>query len=706
MITKKEFTEHSLTSKRQGKDITLSTGKLAPHSEWAVTITFWETSLLVTAIMEKDPDESRDFMPLAIDFRESRYAAGKIGGGRFNKREWRPSDEAVLYCRLTDRPLRPMFPKGMINDTVITISPLSLDGEISPGELSIIWSSAALMMAGIPFEGPVGACRIGYVDGEYKIHMTDSEAKGALLDLHLAGKKWSINMIEAAANECDPEILKEAMKIGQWIIDEICDIQTEFLSKLTITPQEPSKNIYTPEMFDQAKNILWDKMVKLQEVGEDKKEFDKVYAELSNELGEALADDIADENSPWTKSKLKLCFFALVKDFLRTHFLKTGVRVDGRWAEDIRQIYCEIDAVPRAHGAWLFWRWDTQVMSFLSLGWPSDAQLLDNMEYHGEEKRFIHHYKMPPFSNNEARMIRGTNRRETGHGRLAEKALLPMIPGKDVFPYTIRLVSEVLGSGWSTSMAAVCGSTLAMMSGWVPMKAPVSGIAMGMMSDDDQQVILTDIKGTEDFIGDMDFKLTGTSNGVTAIQMDTKLKWVKVDKLLEMVDRSNSGRQDILDYMLQTIEKPAEKMSPYAPSIEVHKIKAEQVRKVIGPGWSMITKIIEESWGPELVNIDFEDDGSVFITAKDQAAGVKARDMIQEVLREPTKGEQMEWKITRTEQYGVFVEIKGWNVWLVHVKNLWEWFIEDASALHKVWETMKVEVMGMDKGKLQLKKAE
>lgn len=706
MITKKEFTEIKHSATRQGKEIHLSTGKFAPHSEGAVTISMDGTTLLVTAIMEKSPDENRDFMPLAIDFRESRYAAGKIWGGRFNKREGRPSDEAVLYCRLTDRPLRPMFPKGMINDTVITISPLSLDGELSPGELSIIWSSAALLMAGIPFEGPVWAVRIGYVDGEYKIHMTDSEAENALLDLHLAGKKWSINMIEAGANECDPEILKEAMKRWQAVIDEICDIQSAFLDQLTITQQEPSKNIYTDEMFDQAKGIIWDKLSKLQEVGEDKKQFDIVYAELAKELWEALADEVADENSPWTNSKVSGCFFALMKYHLRSHFLETGVRVDGRWAEDIRKIYCETNVVPRWHGTWFFWRWDTQVLSFMSLWGPSDAQLLDNMEYHGEEKRFFHHYKMPPFSNNEARMIRWTNRRETGHGRLAEKALLPMIPGKDEFPYTIRLVSEVLGSGGSTSMASVCGSTLALLSWWVPMKAPVSGIAMGMMSNDDKQVILTDIKGTEDFIWDMDFKLTGTKNGVTAIQMDTKLKWVHVDKLLEMVDRSNSGRQDILDYMLKTIDKPAETLSPYAPSIKVHKIKPDDVRSVIGPGWSVIKKIIEELWGQDAVSIDFEDDGTVYIGAKDQTIGDKARAIIEDILRVPEKWFTTEGKVTRTEAYGIFVEIKWGNVWLVHVKNLGQWFIEDASTLYKVWDTMKVEVMGMDKGKLQLKKAE
>jgi len=623
--------------------------------------------------MEKNPDPSRDFMPLAIDFRESWYAAGKIWGGRFNKREWRPSDEAVLYCRLTDRPLRPMFP----------------------------------MMAGIPFEGPVWAVRIGYLDGEFITHMTDSQAKDAILDLHLAGKKWSINMIEAGANECDPEILKEAMIKGQAIINEICDIQEAFLAKLSITQQQPIKNTYTPEMMEQAKGIIGDdKLKELQEIWADKKQFDVVYAKLAKELGDALAHEVASDDSERTNSKVSWCFFDMMKYYLRAHFLETGVRVDGRSAEEIRQIYCETNTIPRVHGTGFFWRGDTQVLSFLTLGSPSDAQMLDNMEYDGEEKRFIHHYKMPPFGNNEARMIRGTNRRETGHGRLAEKALLPMIPGKDEFPYTIRLVSEVLGSWGSTSMASVCGSTLALMSGWVPMKAPVSGIAMGMMSNDDQQVILTDIKGTEDFIGDMDFKLTGTKNGITAIQMDTKLKGISIDKLLEMVDRSNSGRQDILDYMLKTIDKPAETVSKFAPSIMTHQIKPEQVRKVIGPGGSMITKIIEEAWGSDKVNIDFDDDGTIFITAKDGDAGKKARALIQDVTWTPNKGDTMEGKVTRTEAYGIFVEIRWGNVGLVHVKNLGQGFIEDASTLYKVWDTMKVEVMGMDKGKLQLKKGD
>ncbi len=704
MIKKREFTEVSHKAQWQGSEIHLSTGKLAPHSEWAIVIRQGDTSLLVTTIMEKNPDKSRDFMPLAVDFRESRYAAGKIGWGRFNKREGRPSDEAVLYCRLTDRPLRPMFPKGMVNDTVITISPLSLDGEVSPGELSIIWSSAALLMAWIPFEGPVGAIRIWYVNGEFRYHLTDSEAKEATLDLHLAGKKGSINMIEAWANECPPEILKEAMKLGQIAIDEMCDIQEEFLKKLNITQQEPTKNRYTDDMFAEAQAIIsQEKLQELKKIWADKAQFDTLYGQLKDELFDGLATQIEDDNSPWSSSLVGICFFNLVKKFIRSSFLETGERIDGRKAEDIRNIYCEINAIPRNHGTWFFWRWDTQVMSFLTLGSPSDAQILDNMEYHGEEKRFLHHYKMPPFSNNEARMIRGSNRRETGHGRLAEKALLPMIPQKEEFPYTIRLVSEVLGSWGSTSMASVCGSTLALLSGWVPMKAPVSGIAMGMISDDTQEVILTDIKGTEDFIWDMDFKLTGTKNWVTAIQMDTKLKWISVEKLCEMVDRANSGRQDILDYMLQTISKPADSISEYAPSIETYKIEPDQVRTVIGPWGSMINKIIEEVGGADMINIDFEDDGTTYITAKDGSIGKKAREIIQRVLRVPTQGDILEGTITRTEAYGVFVDING-HIGLVHVKKLGEGFVEDASKLFNVNDKMKVKVLGSDKGKLQLER--
>ena len=663
----------------------------------------WETELLVTAVMNRDPDTDKDYMPLAIDFRESRYAAGKIGGGRFNKREWRPSDEAVLYARLTDRPLRPMFPKGMVNDVIVTISSLSLDGEISPGELSIIWSSAAILLWGIPLDGPVWAVRIGYIDGEYVVNMTDSQAENALLDLHLAGKKWSINMIEAWANQCDPEILKEAMTRGQAYIDEICDMQAKFLAKFDITPLEITKNRYTDEMFAQAKAIITDeKLAALQNI--PKAEFDALYNTLQDELKNTVTADIENDDSPRKASLVKTVFFNLVKYFLRDQVLAGKPRVDGRWVDDIRQIYCEIDKIKRAHGTGLFRRGDTQVMSFLTLWSPSDAQMQDNMEYTGEEKRFIHHYKMPPFSNNEARMIRGTSRREIGHGRLAEKALLPMIPSKDIFPYTIRLVSEVLGSGGSTSMASVCGSTMAMMAGWVPMIEPVSGIAMGMMSDDTQQIILTDIKGTEDFIGDMDFKLTGTKNGVTAIQMDTKLKGSSVAKLHEMVDKSNLGRQMILDFMLETIAEPRTEVSPYAPFMMTYKIRSEQVRTVIGPGWSVIQKIIEDMWGADMVSIDFEDDGTTYITAKNAEVGEKARGMIKAVIREPSKGDQIEGKITRVEAYGAFVQIWAGKIGLVHVKNLGEWFIQDANEHAKVWEKMLVEVIGFNDGKIQLKK--
>lgn len=513
-------------------------------------------------------------------------------------------------------------------------------------------------------------------------------------------------MIEAGANECSPEILKEAMTRWQALIDASCDIQQVFLDKLTISPKEITKNRYTQEQFAQAKEILTDdKLSGLQNAGKGKKaDFDTLYDSLKDELVDGLAEQINDGENEWTKTKAKIVMFNAVKKYLRRTVLNGWARVDGRSVDDIRQIYCETNVVPRTHGTGLFWRGDTQVLSFLTLGSPSDAQLVDGMEDDGASKRFIHHYKFPPFSNNEARMIRGSNRRETGHGRLAEKALEKMIPGKDIFPYTLRLVSECLWSGGSTSMASVCGSTLALMAGWVPIKEPVSGIAMGMMSDDTQQIILTDIKWTEDFIGDMDFKLTGTKNGVTAIQMDTKLKGCSVEKLHEMVDKANSGRQDILDYMLTHIAEVSPEMSPYAPSIVVHQIKSEKVRTVIGPGWATITKIIEEAWGPEVVSIDFEDDGTTYISAKDQEAGKKARSLIEGILREPKKWDKMTGKITRTEAYGVFADIWSGKIGLVHVKNLGQWFIEDASKLYKIGDSIDVEVIGIEQGKIQLKK--
>ncbi len=465
MITEKKFNEVVFETTRQGKKISFKTGKLAPHCDGAVEITMEGTILLVTAVMEKKPKPDNSFFPLAIDYRESYYAAGKIGGGRYRKREGRPSDESVLYCRLTDRPLRPMFPKGMINDVIITISPLQLDMLHSPGELCIIGASAAIMLAGIPFEGPLGAIRIGYIDGKYVMNMTDEEAKTSLLDLHVAGTKDKINMIEAAGNETPLDLVKEGLRLGQKAIAELCEIQEKFLSQNKIDHKEYKKNFPSDSFIAAVKEIITEDKMQALYGDMEKNQWESTYARYAEEVKAGLKDKIADPANERSEGRVSEGFFVAVKDSIRNKTLSQGSRVDGRTLDQVRQIYCETDTIPRAHGSALFWRGDSQVLSILTLGAPGDAELVDDMENDNHENRWMHHYKMPPFANNEAQMIRGTNRREVGHGRLAEKAFEAVLPTEEVFPYTMRVVSEVLGSGGSTSMASVCATTLALMAG-------------------------------------------------------------------------------------------------------------------------------------------------------------------------------------------------------------------------------------------------
>lgn len=701
MLQQKTFNEIVLETTRRWTPLSFKTGKLAPHCDGAVEITMGETTLLVTAVINKHPNPDKDFLPLAIDYRESRYAAGKIAWGRYRKREGRPSDEAVLYCRLTDRPLRPMFPKGMINDVVITISPLSLDMQHSPGELSIIGSSLAVMLAGIPFAGPISAIRIGYKDGEYLINMTEEQALDSVMDLHVAGTRDLINMIEAWGNETPLDVVKQGLLVAQDMLKELCALQEEFLKKCTITPKAITTNIIDDAMIEELHQVITDADLKaLVDADQVKAAFDELYYEYEQRLITAFADHIDNKESPRTTAKVKSGLFLLFKKYVRRKSL-TESRIDGRKEDEIRSLFCEIDVVPRVHGTGLFRRGDTQVLSLLTLGSPGDAELKDGMEHDDVETRYMHHYKMPPFSNNEPEMIRGTNRREVGHGRLAEKALEPVLPTETDFPYTMRIVSEVLGSGGSTSMASVCGSTLALMAGGVPIRKPVSGIAMGLIQDGDKNLILSDIKGTEDFIGDMDFKLAGTDDGMTAIQMDIKLHGISAPLLAEITDRANVGRSAMLAFMMQTISEPRPNISPYAPYLMTFEVKPEQVREVIGPGGSVIQEIIRQT----NVKIDLEDDGKGVITAKNQAAAEEARKLIQGAVRVPKRGDVIKGTIVRVEKYGVFVDLGKKKQGLCHVKNLGEGFIEDPATKYHKGDPLTVEIIDIDAdGKIQLKK--
>lgn len=698
-IKKKEFELHTQSFDREGKKLSFETGKLAVQADSSIRFQLGENVILITTCMEKNPRPDTDFMPLMIDFRESYAAAGRIAGAMYRRRESRPSDNNILYARMADRALRPMFPKGMINDTVITLTPLALDHQYDLDVMTIVGWSLSVMAAGIPFDGPVGAVQIGYEDGKFIVNPTKEQIEKGMCNLLVAGKKWSINMIECGANEMPKDVLKEAFLLAQKEIDKICDIQTEFLKKLDIHKKEVMYNKPSEELIAYVSKIITQEKLDAM-TGFTKVSFNDLFSAYEKETLALCKEKIADaEQTDFTESKVKMAVFYVIKYFIRSRTLKTGKRIDDRDQKDIRPLFCEAGVLPRVHGSGLFRRGDTQVLTTTILGGPKDFLLYDDMENDGVKQRYFHHYNFPPFSVGEAKGTRGQNRREIGHGKLAEKALMPLIPSKEIFPQCIRTVSECLGSWGSTSMGSVCGSTLSLMDAGVPLIKPVAGIAMGLMTDHDdddnitQHMVLNDLQWTEDFTGDMDFKVAGTRDGVTAIQLDTKLKGLTMEIVHETMDRAFEGYNEIMDVMLQTIAEPRAALREYAPKIRIIKIKPEKVREVIGKGGDVINGIIDNNPG---VKIDFEDDGTCYIGHSDQAVIDKVEAIILEIASDLEVGQEFDAKIKRIEDYGLFVALPKGKNGLCHISNLGARYDLPLTNHFKLFQTIRVKIKGID----------
>ena len=635
--------EHTLERTVGSQTITLQTGKLAAQANGAVTVVCGDTVLLVTATMS-DPRPNIDFLPLTIEFEEKLYAIGKIPGSFF-RREGRPGADAVLSARLVDRPLRPQFPKGLRNDLQVVIMPLSSDRSVPPDILGIIGASAAVSISDIPFNNAVGASRVAYIDGEYIINPTYEQMDQAQLSVAVAGTRGSIGMVEAGASEVSESIVIEAIRKAQEANDVIVDMIDELVRLAGKTKQAAPPLPDTSELESRVQSALNGKLQQVLEQPGEKPERESALKRLEEEVVDALQPD-------FDSKQVASIFDALQKKAVRARILEKGIRPDGRSLNEIRPISSEVGLLPRAHGTGLFSRGLTQVLSIATLASVGMTQNLDTLGPQ-EKKRYMHHYNFPPYSTGETgRMF--TGRREIGHGALAERALIPVLPSDDDFPYVLRVVSEVLSSNGSTSMASVCGSSLALMDAGVPLKAPVAGVAMGLiMGDDGKYAVLSDIQGVEDFFGDMDFKVAGTEKGINALQMDMKISGLGYDILEIALEQARLGRLHILDKMNQTISTHRDSLSEYAPKMVRINIPVDKIGTVIGPGGRMIRAIIEETGA----TIDIDDEGNVNIGATAQESIDKARQKIEAMTRELVVGDIFTGKVVRMVNFGAFVEL-------------------------------------------------
>jgi len=675
-----------------GKRISIETGRVAEQANGAVVVRQGDSVVLSTVVMSKEPREGIDFFPLTCDYEEKLYAAGKIPGA-FMRREGRPSETAILASRLTDRPLRPLFPDGFRLDIQVVSTVLSVDQENDPTILSINGASTAIVISDVPWSGPVGAVRMGLLDGQIMVNPPMSRMAESELDLVVAGTQDAVLMVEAGAKGVSEQTVLDALEMAHEAIKKICEGQLELQREVGKEKREWIPAAYPEQAVEIVDEYL---ALRLDQVlfSADKANRESGVDELKKTTVAELGDRFPDHAGIFGK-----LFDKKVKDRVRQRVVEEGIRVDGRGLKDVRQITVEVGVLPRTHGSGLFTRGQTQALTIATLGSMSDQQKLDGLTLADEFKRYMHHYNFPPFSVGEARPLRGPGRREIGHGALAERALLPVIPSVEEWPYTMRLVSEILSSNGSTSMASVCGSTLALMDAGVPIKAPVAGIAMGLVTREGKTAVLTDIQGVEDALGDMDFKVAGTKDGITALQMDIKIKGLTHEIFAQALEQAKEARLFVLDKMLAVLPRPRSEMSAYAPRITTISINPDKIRDIIGPGGKMIRKIVEETGA----QIDVEDDGRVFVSAVDQEGGQKAIDWIKSLTDEVEIGRIYKGKVVRMMPFGMFVEILPNQDGLVHVSKLTDHRVERPEEVANVGDEIVVKAVERDsQGRLNL----
>lgn len=678
-----------------GKKVTFETGKYCEQSSGSCLVRCGETAVMVNVNMSPAPRPGIDFFPLSVDFEEKMYAVGKIPGG-FKKREGRASDKAILTSRLIDRPLRPLFPKGFYNDVTVVATALSVDPNIAPEPLAMLGSSFALSISDIPFMGPTGSVCVGLVDGKYVINPDLEQREKSLMHLMLSGTEEAILMVEAGAKEVTEEQMldgimfghEEIKKIVRFIKDVKAKIGKPVNDKIVYETVEEEINtavreFATPLIVKALDEFDREKRQKNQEEANEQiyAHFAEIYPEQTKQIGDVI--------------------YKITKETVRSKIINEGVRPDGRKTTEIRPIWCDVGVLPRVHGTGVFTRGQTQVLTTLTLGTISDMQKLEGLD---EEdcKRYMHHYNMPGYATGEAKPLKSPGRREIGHGALAERALEPVIPSEEEFPYAIRLVSEVLSSNGSSSMASTCGSTLALMDAGVPIKLPVAGIAMGLIKDEESKkvAVLSDIQGLEDFLGDMDFKVTGTTRGITAIQMDIKIKGIDKAILTTALEQARQGRLYILDKMLAVLPEPRKELSKYAPKIISFSINPDSIKDVIGSGGKTINKIIEETG----VKIDITDDGKVFIATPDSEMAEKAKRIILNIAEDLEVGKIYSGKVIRIMQFGAFVEIAPGKDGMIHISKLSTKRVEKVEDVVNIGDEVEVEVIKIDnKGRVDLK---